>query len=79
MGDSVKYQIQKSKESLRAALEYGAMHEDVWTLSQIASALRTVEGLLSTQEQKNYNLKNPYYNGYVYPSAYKDDVISFNK
>jgi len=76
MGDSVKYQIEKSREALRSALELGATHEDVWTLSQIASALSTVEALLASQSQKNYTLKNPYYNGYV-SSGISDDVITF--
>ncbi len=75
MGDSVKYQIEKSREALRSALEYGAMHEDVWTLSQIASALSTVETLLGTPEQKNYNLANPYYKRYM--STGVEDAISF--
>jgi hypothetical protein len=77
MGDSVKYQIEKAREALRSALEHGAMHEDVWTLSQIASGLSTVEGLLSTTEQKEFTLKNPYYNGYVGGSGLTDDVITF--
>lgn len=73
MGDSVKYQIEKSREALRSALEYGAMHEDVLTLSQITSALSTVETLLNTSEQKNYNLTNPCHKGYM--STGVEDVI----
>jgi len=76
MGDSVKYQIEKARETLRSALEIGAMHEDIWTLSQIASALGTVEGLLASEAQKDYSLKNPYYNGYV-GTGISDDVITF--